>query len=225
MAAWVLNKSHHSMIPGNRVSLPTMLGRISCTYSVDHFGSEFRISEIPSFCFEPRDDVSPLNEVPIVRLRGARRAFDLMSWGFMSRRSRSLEAARPVSFVCGENVDRTRLFRNAFHNRRCLIPCTGFFEWRVSDENRELFFIRHRDCELLALAGLWELWNRDEKSIHTFVVLTTWPNHLISTISTRMPVIVPPFRYDTWLCEGQVEHPNEILRPAPDGELVATRVS
>jgi putative SOS response-associated peptidase YedK len=61
--------------------------------------------------------------------------------------------------------------------------------------------VRLKDGEPFALGGLWEYWRPKEggEGVVSCTVLTTAPNSLLSEIHDRMPVIIPPNKYRSWL--------------------------
>ena len=98
------------------------------------------------------------------------------------------------------------LFRSSIRKRRCLVPCTGFFEWRWADSTGKVkypYFIRTAD-PIFSLAGIWSEWE-DPQTGHimgTYSVLTTRANPLMEVIHNskkRMPVILPSEYEQDWL--------------------------
>lgn len=201
-----------------------MNGRHSITMTTEQLADEFGVSDSLGVEFERSYNVSPPAEAPVVRMIDGKRSIELLSWGLVPRWARTFEIRERLMFARGENIEEPRAFRNAFRERRCLVPSTGYFEWQSVNGRSQPYFVRHRDRPMLVFAGLWEPWDRDGKRVETFVIFTTWPNQPLRAICNRMPVIVPPERYDAWLSAGLVEKPNAILRPAPDGELIAVPV-
>lgn len=55
--------------------------------------------------------------------------------------------------------------------------------------------------EPFAFAGLWDRWKNPETGEETLscTILTCPPNEFVEPIHDRMPVILPPERYDQWL--------------------------
>jgi putative SOS response-associated peptidase YedK len=54
--------------------------------------------------------------------------------------------------------------------------------------------------ELFAFAGIWDGWkNAAEQWVKTVSILTTTPNTVTATVHDRMPVILDPDCYDSWL--------------------------
>ena len=91
-------------------------------------------------------------------------------------------------------------FRQAFLQRRCLIPADGFFEWKLVNGRKQPIYFTLRDHQPFAFAGLWEWWvASDGHRVESCTILTTEPNDLVQPVHDRMPVILEPVGYDTWL--------------------------
>jgi putative SOS response-associated peptidase YedK len=95
----------------------------------------------------------------------------------------------------------------ANEGKRCLIPCSGFFEWRWLDEKGKTkipYYIRLKDQPIFSIAGLYSRWNNKETNepYYSYTVLTTRANEMMSTIHNskqRMPVIIPREYERDWL--------------------------
>ena len=59
----------------------------------------------------------------------------------------------------------------------------------------------------------------DGSELETATLMTIAPNAELATIHDRMPVIIAPEDYETWLT-GEVEDAVQLVRPAPDGSFV-----
>jgi putative SOS response-associated peptidase YedK len=126
-----------------------------------------------------------------------------------------------------ETVAEKPAFRAAFKARRCLIPTGGFFEWRATGaKHKQPFHIRMRDGCPFALAGLWERWHgADGEPVETCAILTPEANALVRPVHDRMPVILAPGDYGTWLnpkTPPEVLH--ALLRPYPAEAMKAVPV-
>lgn len=116
-----------------------------------------------------------------------------------------------------DTVHEKPAYRKAFKKRRCLIPASGFYEWRKQPYN-----IRLKDTEIFAFAGLWEHWEGPEgRVIESCSIIVTEANQLIEPIHDRMPVILPPKDYDTWLDPGNYDTNTlrKLLRPYPPSKM------
>jgi putative SOS response-associated peptidase YedK len=111
-------------------------------------------------------------------------------------------------------------FRKALASRRCLIPADGFYEWRkeADGKTKTPMYIRMRDRDIFAFAGLWETWNDPGgKEVKSFTIITTAPNDLLKTIHDRMPAIIPREGYLDWLKQEAMSADEAAawLRPFP----------
>lgn len=80
----------------------------------------------------------------------------------------------------------------------------------------------------MTFAGLWESWKSPEgQNVETCTILTTAANKFVAPIHDRMPVILHPCEYDTWLDKDQ--HDPEKLRrlyqPYPADLMTMNQVS
>ena len=117
-------------------------------------------------------------------------------------------------------------FRAAFRQRRCLVPASGFYEWKLVPGGKQPYLIRLRSGALFSFAGLWETWAGPEGELRTFTIITTEPNALMARIHDRMPAIVAREQYARWL-DPSLRDAAEIQRMIasyPAGELEAIPV-
>jgi putative SOS response-associated peptidase YedK len=117
-------------------------------------------------------------------------------------------------------------FRQAFKQRRCLVPADGFYEWKPGPAKgpKQPYLIARADRATFAFAGLWERWQGEGQTIHSFSIITTDANKALAPIHHRMPVILDPKDYATWL-DPQNAEPQSLLQPAPDELMQAIPVS
>ena len=154
-------------------------------------------------------NVAPCATIPIITADPAGRHLVPAVWGFTSSGRAPLFNAR------GETVDTLQSFRDSFRHSRCLVPASGFYEWRPSD--RQPFYFERFDGQLLAFAGIWK---RVGDHLQT-TVITTVPNHVMEGVHDRMPVILSPDTWSNWLSAtplpGNLRR--NLLCPSPDGTL------
>jgi putative SOS response-associated peptidase YedK len=183
----------------------------------------FQIVERPLLI--PRYNIAPTQPVAVVRRQGdtPRREMRLMRWGLIPHWADDPKiGARMINARC-ETAAEKPAFRAAFRYRRCLIPADAFYEWQKTGRTKQPFLIERPDHGLFAFAGLWETW-RDEhgNEIETVTILTTDANELLRPIHDRMPVIIPPDKYDLWLDpRTEPAQLRALLAPAPAEELTA----
>ena len=111
------------------------------------------------------------------------------------------------------------MFRAALTQRRALIPADAFFEWRKLHTGKQPYAIARRDGAPLAFAGLWEGWRSPEgEAVRSYAILTTAANGLMSRLHDRMPVVLEPEAWATWLGED-AGNAAALMRPAAETVL------
>ncbi len=177
----------------------------------------------------PRYNIAPMQLHCIVREEGETRALEHASWGlvnFWAKQRR--DGARHIN-ARSETVEQRRPFRDAFAQRRCVIPADGFFEWSGEKGERRPWWFHRSDREVFLFAGLYEVAQLPDETepVTSFTILTTTPNALVEPIHDRMPVILRDNEaVDEWLWGGQsTERLNELMGPVDDRYLVKVPVS
>lgn len=139
-------------------------------------------------------------------------------WGFVPHWAKDTRF-RPIN-AKAETIDEKPFFRSAFKKSRCLVPANGFYEWQAINGRKQPFYISLPDNELLAFAGLYDHWEHDDDVIDSCVVITTSANETMSGIHSRMPVILHPEDYSSWLGKGD----KSLLQPY-SGKIITCKVS
>lgn len=161
-----------------------------------------------------RFNIAPTQEAPVVRVsQEGPREMAMLRWGLVPAWSKDLGAGTKMINARGESVAEKPAFREAMARRRCLVPATGFFEWKAVPGRKQPFAITVPERPLFAFAGLWETWRpRDGEAIETFTIVTTDANEAIAAIHDRMPVILPKEAEDAWL-RADVAEASALLKP------------
>ena len=202
-----------------------MCGRFNLTASGEEIAEAFDLDEVPELA--PRYNIAPTQPVAVVRLdgTGGRRRLSELRWGLVPEGAPQTD--RGHINARSETAWQKPSFRDAFARRRCLIPATGFYEWkRTGARSRQPWALALRSGQPFAFAGLWEPPAR-EGAPTTCAILTTEPNDLAREIHDRMPVILEPESYVGWLDpEARAAQTlRSLLRPFPAEAMTAWRVS
>jgi putative SOS response-associated peptidase YedK len=138
---------------------------------------------------------------------------------------------KPVDFSANlfnaraETVSEMKSFKRPFQSQRCLVPASGFYEWKKLEGSKQPYFIHHEDGEPLAFAGLYDHWRNEDSEIYSYTILTTSPNETMQELHDRMPVILSPEDFDVWLEPGVDTEELEALLKPYEGKLEAYPVS
>jgi putative SOS response-associated peptidase YedK len=170
---------------------------------------------------KPTWNMAPTMNAPVVRrhLETGERHLDLLTWGLVPSFTKDSKAARKPINARAETVASSGMFKAALAKRRCLVPAAAFYEWKATPEGKVPHAIASADGEMLAFAGIWEGWRSpDGDVLRTFAIITTDANAQMSTLHSRMPVILEQADWPLWL--GDVDSGAEmLLRPAAEGVL------
>ena len=156
------------------------------------------------------------------------RVLDRVRWGLVPSWAKDLSIGSRQINARAESVATKAAYKRAFVKRRAIVPADGFYEWQKLEgkKQKQPWFIRRRDGEPLAFAGLWEIWHDpaigdDAPRLRTFTIITTEANELLQPIHERMPVVLPEAEWDRWLDPSyqDVDALQQLLVPAPDDEF------
>lgn len=187
----------------------------------EHFGAASVPVEL-----RPRYNIAPTQPVPVIRRDHAgRRRLELLRWGLIPSWAKDTAIGNRLINARAETLAEKPAFRAAFRRRRCLIAADGFYEWKKLAAGKQPYWVGRQDHSLFAFAGLWERWLPSESGappIESCVIVTTEANAVVRPVHNRMPVIVPPAHYDTWL-DGETDAAalQALLVPYPAVEMTA----
>jgi putative SOS response-associated peptidase YedK len=175
-----------------------------------------------------RFNIAPTQQAPVIRVSASGRELAMLRWGLVPSWAKELAVGNKMINARSEGVEAKPAFRAAVQQRRCIVPATGFYEWKSEPRRKQPFAITVPGRALFGFAGLWETWKPAQgESVETFTILTTDANDAIAEVHDRMPVILPQDAEDTWL-NANPEEARALLKPyAGDVNLraVGSRVS
>ena len=137
--------------------------------------------------------------------------FQSFRWGLIPWWTKSLQEAvgirmKTLNAISEEMFEKPSFRDSLKQGKRCLIPCTGFFEWRWFNggKSKYPYFIYTEHEPVFSLAGIWSAWvdKATGEEVNTYSVLTTRANPLMEKIHNskkRMPVILAREFEKDWL--------------------------
>jgi putative SOS response-associated peptidase YedK len=201
-----------------------LCGRFTLFDTAASLAEAFEVVEVPSL--SPRYNIAPSQAVAAVRIppSGGAREIVLLRWGLIPSWAKDPSLGDRMINARAETAAGKPAFRSAIRRRRCLVPASGFYEWKRTNGRKQPYYIRRPDGKPFAFAGLWESWEGPgQAAVESCAILTTSANELLLPIHDRMPVIVSPADYDLWL-SSEVRDPAELarlFRPCPPEEMTA----
>lgn len=175
-----------------------MCGRYVILSSPEALRRLFGYGEQPNF--PPRHNVAPTQPVPVVIVENGIRQFKLMRWGFLPSWVKDPGKFALVINARSETVLEKPSFRNAIRRRRCLLPADGYYEWQASPSRKRPFYIRRRDSQPIAFAGVAETWTGPNgEEVDTVAIVTAAAAPEMALLHDRVPVTIEPHDFDLWL--------------------------
>jgi putative SOS response-associated peptidase YedK len=125
-----------------------------------------------------------------------------------------------------ETAAEKSMFREAFKQRRCLMPASGYYEWRATPNGKQPFYFTRRDGGAMTMAGLWDEWTDRAKGekLKSCTMLITEPNKFVAAVHDRMPVILEAKDFELWE-RGDTGDAAALMKPAADAVLQMWPVS
>lgn len=202
-----------------------MCGRYSLSKSKIELEERFQAEMLPDF--QPRYNIAPTQLVPVITSQSPK-GFSFFYWGITPDFGKNKPVAQKLINARAELVNDKISFKSSFEKRRCLIPADGFYEWKKLGKKTKIpYRFTLREDELFAFAGIWEEYETVSGEIqHTFLILTTGPNDIVSEIHDRMPVILNRQMEKKWLDNYTSESELlAMLQPYPSDQMLSYTVS
>ena len=141
-------------------------------------------------------------------------------WGLIPSWAKDPSIGNRMFNARAETITEKPSFRNSFRRRRCLVPATGFYEWRTEPGTKKKIPVHFtlKSGEPFCFAGLWDEWvSGDGEVVRSFTIITTTPNELVAGVHDRMPVILHREDEGRWVRAGGDAGLTALLVPFPAG--------
>jgi putative SOS response-associated peptidase YedK len=193
-----------------------MCGRFTQSYTWRELVELYRLTQPPRN-LRPRYNIAPTTAIDVVRLADTGPELVPMRWGLIPSWWKKTAKEVPSTFNArAETVAQKPMFRSAFKRTRCIVPASGYYEWRAVEGGKQPYFISAASGEVLSIAGLWDECPETSEGILSATLIVTAANDFTRQIHDRMPVLLERHNLDTWLT-GKAGV--ELLRPAPNDLL------
>ena len=203
-----------------------MCGRYSLI-CIDDLGNRFRIFN-PMLGARSKFNIAPGTRQPVIVQGASGRELKQMQWGLIFHGTKNLKTVHPIINARAESLLEKPSFASLLKTKRCLVPASGFFEWKHEGARKIPFYMYLNDQPLFAFAGLYDEWYDPAGTLlATYTIITTEPNDLMATVHNRMPAIISPDYEGAWLTGEQPDAGllKEMLSPYPAEKMVMHPVS
>jgi putative SOS response-associated peptidase YedK len=175
----------------------------------------------------PTYNLCPTQESPVLRLVAESRRIERMRWQLVPATEPDFTTKLSTINARSESVFSSPLYRDLVVRQRCIVPLSGFYEWKRAGGQKRPFAIHLRNEPIMSVAGVWEAWRPGTPfERRSFSILTTTANDFMRDIHDRMPVILDRSDEDAWLDPKMRPHAlSQLLKPCPSSWLNAFPVS
>ena len=177
-----------------------MCGRFDEALTLQQLAERFAAA-YDELSFEPRFNIAPTQDVPCVVQGDGGPEIKLFKWGLIPHWAKDAEIGHKMINARAETVAEKPSFRQSLQRRRCLVPATGFFEWKREGSSKQPYRITRHDGAPFAMAGLWDDWLDRESGeiLHSFTIITTAAIEQFRELHDRMPVILQRKDERVWI--------------------------
>lgn len=178
----------------------------------------------------PNYNVAPTQSVYVVDELAGERRLRVVNWGLVPSWAKDASGMGRLINARAESVADKPSFRAAFARSRCLVPATGWYEWKTVNAEPKVkrpFYLHDPAGQPLAFAGLLEAWLNpaDGKWLRTMAIITTDNCVELQPVHDRMPVVLERSEWSTWLAPtSQEAELLELLNPTSPGRVAIYEV-
>src|ERR1019366_6251381 len=177
---------------------------------------------------QPRFNICPTTDVDVVIRGEGPRALVPMRWGLIPGWwKKPLKEMRLATFNArAETVAEKPMFRDSFKRRRCLMPASGYYEWKTTPEGKQPYYFPGRDGAVMTIPAIQDAWVAPAtgEPVRSCSMLITEPNKYVADVHDRMPVILEPKDFEQWE-RGDVKDAAALMKPASEDVLQKWPVS
>lgn len=148
----------------------------------------------------PRFNLPPTGHLPGIRMNlDGGQQWEIFRWGLIPRWAKPDRIPDRTFNARSETVTAKPTFREAWKNRRCVLPVSGYYEWTGAKGHKQPFYFHCKDASPLLLAGLWETWRHEDTVVESCTVITRASIGKPAEYHHRMPIILNKTEVDAWL--------------------------
>jgi putative SOS response-associated peptidase YedK len=219
-----------------------MCGRYATTRTAADLTALFDALDVSRGAIAVDYNVAPTDPVPVIRMSATHggRVLDVARWGLVPSWASDRRAGARMINARAETIASMKAFAIPFARRRCLIPATGWYEFAPSRDDgsvgrqpgrsgksprKQPYFMTPRDGRLVVFGGVWTVWSSPDGSVPkllTSSIVTTAAVGELASVHSRMPLVLPPERWEPWLTASR--DLDMLLTPPSPADVAALEV-
>ena len=172
-----------------------------------------------------RYNIAPSQLVPVIISQSPNRVV-LMRWGLIPHWAKDEKSSYKMINARIETLTTRPSYRGLLARNRCLVPASGYYEWKADGKIKTPYYIHPAPGSLVAFAGLYDTWkDTTGEEIQTFTIVTRDADDHMARLHNRMPVVLAREDEQAWLAP-QLTTPRKqsrYSREAPESRLTPIR--
>ena len=204
-----------------------MCGRFTRNYTWSQIHAMYSLVSSASN-LQPLFNIGPTTDVDVVIRGEGPRALVPMRWGLIPGWwKKPLKEMRLATFNArAETVAEKPMFRDSFKRRRCLMPASGYYEWKTTPEGKQPYYFTRRDGAVMTIAAIQDAWvdPATGEPVRSCTMVITEPNKFVADVHDRMPVILEAKDFEQWE-HGDGKDASALMRPTGEDVLQKWQVS
>lgn len=149
---------------------------------------------------EPRYNIAPTETGWVIAATPQGGEARPMRWGLVPSWAKDVRLGASMINARLETAASKPAFRSAWKSRRCLVPASGYYEWRLEDGIKQPYWIHPADGDVLMFAGLWEHWRAaDGQWLQSYAIITCAAVDPMCELHDRTPLMLRSALLDDWL--------------------------
>lgn len=165
-------------------------------------------------------NIAPSETVPVIKAAADSLAFDTMKWGYVPGWP---NGPKFIINLRSETILEKKFASSALQSRRCVLPATSFLEWmKITEKEKHPVLFELLNGGIFGLAGIYFA---DAKGQEQCLLLTTAANELVTPVHDRMPVMLKPQDWSSWILEKNAKKAvDNFAKPFAASEMDAWKV-
>ncbi len=173
-----------------------------------------------------RYNIAPTENIPVLLKTDGDWSLQDMRWWLVPSWAKEPSTKYAMFNARSESIAKSSAFREPFKKRRCIVPATGYYEWKKEGSHKLPLYIQPEDNHGFAFAGLWDRWQEGDQVIYSCTIVTAAAPQEMKEIHSRIPVHLSPEEIGTWVApNASVDDLTALLAPTIRFPLNVTPVS
>lgn len=181
-----------------------------------------------SWVLETEYNIAPTQTVPVLVCNDEEGSFDLrpMRWWLTPYWSDGPSTKYSMFNAKSETLEKSRAYKEPFRRRRCIIPASGYYEWKKEGQMKLPYYIEPEEEKSFAFAGLWDRWERGDQVVESCTIVTAAAPEAMKSIHHRIPLHLTQEQSRAWMSNATgLDQLQDLMKPEIRVSIRVTPVS